>query len=123
MKLSEMTTERATDVLCSLTPYITNILTDEKLLDELKSAIDIKDGETLAEKIAIVGAKISQIVPLVMKNRKQDLFGILGVLNDKTADEIAKQNFILTMKQVRDLTKDRELLDFFKSCKGTEGSE
>ena len=51
------------------------------------------------------------------------MFGIVGVLNEKTIDEIAKQNIIVTMKQIRDIAKDKELLDFFKSCTDTEGNE
>jgi hypothetical protein len=58
-----------------------------------------------------------------MKGKKKDLFGILGVLNEKTPEKIAEQNIVKTMKQIREITKDKELLDFFKSCTGTEESE
>ena len=123
MKLSELSTDRATDVLCEITPYITNILADESLLAELKSALDFEQAETMAEKMALIGGKITKIIPLVMKGKKQDLFGILGVLNEKTPEEIAEQNIVKTMIQIREITKDKELLDFFKSCTGTEESE
>lgn len=123
MKLSELSTDRATDVLCEITPYITNILADESLLAELKSAIEFEHAETMAERMALISGKITKIIPLVMKGKKQDLFGILGVLNEKTPEEIAEQNIVKTMIQIRDITKDKELLDFFKSCTGTEESE
>jgi acetate kinase len=32
MKLSELSTERATDVLCEIAPYFMNITTDEELV-------------------------------------------------------------------------------------------
>ena len=51
------------------------------------------------------------------------MFGILGALNEKSVEEIAKQNFIKTMKQIKDIAKDKELLDFFKSCTSMEGGE
>ena len=123
MKISEISTERAMDVLCELTPYVTNIVTDETLVAELKEAIDFKEANTMAEKIALTAEKITKIIPIILKNRKNDVFGIVGVLNGKTIDEIAKQNIIVTMKQIRDIAKDRELLDFFKSCTDTEGNE
>ena len=123
MKISEISTERAMDVLCELTPYVTNIVTDETLVAELKEAIDFKEANTMAEKIALTAGKITKIIPILLKNRKSDVFGIVGVLNGKTIDEIAKQNIIVTMKQIRDIAKDKELLDFFKSCTGTEESE
>ena len=123
MKISEISTERAMDVLCELTPYVTNIVTDEMLVAELKEAIDFKEANTMAEKIALTAGKITKIIPILLKNRKSDVFGIVGVLNNKTIDEIAKQNIIVTMKQIRDIAKDKELLDFFKSCTDTEGNE
>jgi hypothetical protein len=123
MKISEISTDNAMDVLCELTPYVTNIVTDEDLVGELKKAIDFKEANTMAEKMALTAGKITKIIPILLKNRKNDVFGIVGVLNGKTVDEIAKQNIIVTMKQIRDITKDKELLDFFKSCTDTEGSE
>lgn len=123
MKVSEISTEKAMDVLCELTPYVTNIVMDETLLAELKEAIDFKEANTMAEKMALTARKITKIIPILLKNRKNDVFGIVGVLNNKTVEEIAKQNIIVTMKQIRDIAKDKELLDFFKSCTDTEGNE
>ena len=123
MKLSQMTTDKATDVLCEIAPYAINIMTDEDLMSELQSAINFDEANTMAEKIAVSVGKISKILPILLKKRKNDIFGILGALNDKSIDEIAKQNVIKTMSQIKDISKDKELLDFFKSCTGTEESE
>lgn len=123
MKLSALDTDRATDVLCEIAPYAINIMSDDELMAELKSAVDLKGASTLAEQIAIMGGKISKIVPILLKKRKSDVFGILGALNEKTPEEIAKQNILKTMSQIKDISKDKELLDFFKSCTGTEESE
>ena len=123
MRLSELSTDRAMDVLCEIAPYAINIMTDDELMAELKSAVDFKDANTMAEKIALTVGKVSKIIPILLKKRKGDIFGVLGALNDKSVDEIAKQNIVVTMKQIRDISKDKELLDFFKSCTGSEGSE
>lgn len=123
MKLSQFSTDRAADVLCELTPYVTNILSDADLLAELRSALDVKDAATVAERFAMVGNKFSKIIPIILKGRKEDIFGILGVLNEKSVEEIKAQNIILTMKQIRDISKDKELLDFFKSCTDAEETE
>jgi hypothetical protein len=123
MKLSEMTTDRAADVLCEITPYVSNIVADEELLAELKRAVSADEVQTRAELLAKGAEKITKIVPIVLKKRKADMFGILAALNDKTAEEIGKQNILATMKQVRDIVKDKELMDFFKSCVGSVGSE
>ena len=123
MKLSELSTEKAADVLCEIAPLFMNIASDEELMSELKTAVNFKDANTMAEKIALTIGKLSKILPILLKKRKQDLFGILGAINEKSIEEISKQNIIKTMSQIRDISKDKELLDFFKSCTGTEESE
>ena len=123
MKLSELSTDRAVDVLCEISPYAINIMTDEELIDELKKAVDFKNANTMAERIVLISGKISKIFPILLKKRKRDLFGILSAINEKTIEEISKQNIIKTMAQIKDISKDKELLDFFKSCTDTEESE
>ena len=123
MKLSELSTERATDVLCEVEPYFTAILIDEELMNELKTGVDFSGANTVAEKFALIASKISKIIPILLKKKRYELFGILAALNEKTPEEIAKQNIIKTMSQIKDISKDKELLDFFKSCTSTEESE
>ena len=123
MKLSEMMTDRAMDVLCEITPCIANITADEELLAELRNAIDPKAVKTKAELMVKGVEKITKLAPIVLKKRKADVFGILAALNEKTSEEIGKQNIIATMAQVREVVKDKDLMDFFKSCVGSEGSE
>lgn len=123
MKLSQLSTDRAMDLLCEIATPVTNIMTDEELIKELKSAVDFEKANTMAEKIALITGKFTKILPLILKRRKADLFSILASLNEKTIEEIGSQNVIKTMSQIKDIAKDKELLDFFKSCTGTEESE
>ena len=114
MKLSQLTTERAADVLCELTPYIANITGDKALLDELAKKFDSK-GKSVAELYTFAANKYAALVPILLKEHRNDVFSVLATLNERSADEIAKQNVMETMKQVRDLFQDKDLLDFFKS--------
>ena len=123
MKLSKLSTDRAMDILCEIAAPVTNIMTDEELIEELKSVVDFEKANTMAEKIALITGKFTKILPLILKKRKADLFSILASLNEKTIEEIGSQNIIKTMSQIKDIAKDKELLDFFKSCTGTEESE
>lgn len=114
MKLSELTTERAADVLCELTPYIANITGDKALLDELANKFDSK-GKSAAELYTFAAHKYAALVPILLKEHREDVFGLLAVLNETEPEKIAGQNIISTMMQVRSVLKDKELLDFFKS--------
>lgn len=116
MKLSEYSTDSAMDLLCELTPYINNIVTDEKLLSELNDTVS--KGETLT-KSAIYAAgvkKINAIVPIVLKTHKSDVYGIIAAVNGTSPESIASQNVLKTMSQIKDIAKDKELVSFFKSC-------
>lgn len=123
MKISQMTTEQATDVLCELTPSITEILSDTELIGELNKAVNAEEVKTMGAKIVLFGEKITKIVPILLKKKRKCVYRILGVLNEKTVDEISKQNFLTTALQIREITKDKDLIDFFKSCRDSEGSE
>lgn len=116
MRISEFSTDKAADVLCEISAYALNILTDSELRDSLKEQIDAEKPQTAGEKYAIGAQKIGQWVPLLLKKHREDVFGIVAAINCKTVAEIKKQNIIKTMCQIREAVKDKDLVDFFKSC-------
>lgn len=122
MKLSQMTTDRAADVLCEITPYVASIASDEELLAELRNAIDPKEALTRAELMVKGVEKLVRLVLILLKKRKMDVFGILAAMNEKTADEIGQQGILTTAAQIREVVRDRDFMDFFRSCADVEGS-
>lgn len=123
MRISELTTEQAADMLCEITPFVANLTSDEKLANTLKDKLKPSEGMSTAEILAFGANKITMIVPVVLKDHRNDLFGVLAVLNRTTPEAIARQNIIRTMKQVREAVKDKELVDFFKSWQQAEEKE
>lgn len=122
MKLSQLTTDQAADLLCQLTPYIANITGDKELLDELAKKFDSK-GKSVTELYMFAAQKYATLAPILLKTHKADVFGILSVLNETTPEAVGKQNVLATMAQIRDVFKDKELLDFFKSWQEPEETE
>lgn len=116
MKLSEFSTDRAADILCEISVYTLNILADEEIRDSLKKQTDEEKQQTAGEKYAVGAQKIGQWIPLILKKHREDAFGILAVVNGVSIDAIRKQNVLATMRQIRELAKDKNLIDFFKSC-------
>ncbi len=121
MKISELTTERAADVLCEVSIYALNILSDKELLASLRMQLDGTDGDrTKAELIAIASEKIAELIPLLLKKHKDDVFGIVAAVNGLTLEQVRKQKIIATANAVKEMAQDKDLIDFFKSCVSTE---
>lgn len=121
MKISELTTERAADVLCEVSIYALNILSDKELLASLSMQLEGTDGDrTKAEMIAIASEKVAELVPLLLKKHKDDVFGIVAAVNGLTLERVRKQKIIKTMTAIKEMAQDKDLIDFFRSCVSTE---
>lgn len=121
MKLSQLTTDEALDVLCEITPYVASIVSDEGLMDTIGKSVK-KEGVTRAGMMLLGAEKLSKIVPVVMKDHRSDVYGIIAAVNKMNVGKIANQNVIKTSMQIREICKDKELLDFFRSCAAPDGN-
>ena len=115
MKFSQLTTDKALDVLCEITPYIANIATDDELMAVIGKAVK-REGMTRAGVLLLGAEKLTKMVPVLLKTHRDDVYGVVAAVNGKTVDEIREQNVIKTAAQIVEVIKDKELLDFFKSC-------
>lgn len=119
MRLSELSTDAVVSVLLSITPAISNILKDPDLRNKIGKKADLKDLSVIGIYAAGV-EKINEIIPFLLETHKADLYEILACLNKTTPDKIAEQNILVTMKQITETIKDKDLIDFFRSFAGTE---
>lgn len=123
MKLSELSTDRALDVLCELTPYISNIASDEKMVSAVGKVVDTGGDINLYGKALRLVERAGEIVPALLKDHRADVYGILSVMNERPVEEIAAQKLVDTIRQVRELFQDKEFLAFFKSSARLEQTE
>lgn len=128
MKFSELSTDRALDVMCELTPSIANIMEDEEVISALgnimpeekqtpKFGNDSKkqDGSRLyLTGIKMIGGMV-KIAPVLLKTHRPDVYNILSVMYEKPIAEISTQPIADTIRQVREVLQDNDLLSFFKS--------
>lgn len=119
MKLSELSTDAAASVLLSITPALSNILKDPDLRGKIGKKADLKDMSVMGIYLAGVD-KINEIIPFLLDTHKADVYAILAALNNTSTAKIAEQNILVTMTQVMETVKDKDLIDFFKSLAGTE---
>lgn len=117
MKLSQLTTDQALDVLCECTPHVSSIVTDQALFDAIGKGVDTKGMTRMGILLAGV-ERLNKIVPLLLKSHRADVYGILSAVNRVPVEAIASQNALKTAAQLYELLKDKEMLDFFKSCAG-----
>ena len=123
MKISELSTDKALDVICEITPFVDEIATDEELISTLKEKVKLPEGATRADMLRIGAEKVNKIVPILLKKKRKAVYGILAALNETSIEKISKQSMISTAKQIKEAVGDKELIDFFKSCVGAEGSK
>lgn len=123
MKISEFSTDKALDVICEITPFVDDIATDEELISTIKEKVKLPEGATRADMLRVGAEKVNKIVPILLKKKRKAVYGILAAVNETTADKIGKQSMITTAKQIKEAVGDKELIDFFKSCVGAEGSK
>ena len=60
--------------------------------------------------------KIGQWIPLILKKHREDTLGILAAVNETTVEAVKKQSVLKTMRQIQEIVKDKDMLNFFKSC-------
>lgn len=123
MKLSELSTDKALDVLCELTPYVSNIASDEAVVESVGKIVDTDRDISLYGKGLLLVERMGEIIHVLLKTHRPDVYGILSVMNERPVAEIAAQKLMVTMAQVRELFRDKEFVDFFKSSAQQEQTE
>lgn len=118
MKLSEMSTDKLLDVICDLTPYFSNIIKDEELKAILKDRIEATEENK--EEIQVLGFdkgvdNFANLIPVLFKKHREDFYNIISILNEKPLKEVENQNGFLTIKEMVDIIKDKEIRDFLLS--------
>lgn len=111
---SELSTDEALEVVLQIAQPITNLIDDEALVKEMQKAMP--KGETTRIAMQRFGlAKIVKLLNIALKQHREDVYAILAPFNGLTVEEIGKQNFLITCKQVYVLVNDKGFVDFFKS--------
>lgn len=111
---SELSTDEALEVVLQIAQPITNLIDDEALVKEMQKAMP--KGKTTRIAMQRFGlAKIVKLLNIALKQHREDVYAILAPFNGLTVEEIGKQNFLITCKQVYALVNDKGFVDFFKS--------
>ena len=113
MKLSEISTEKLANVLLEIVEPVANIACDENTTAALKMVVPSESN------IFNVGVIINNVVPLLLKTHREDMFKIIAVLSEKTVEEVRMQKGMVTIADIKNCV-DKELIDFFESLANSE---
>ena len=102
MNLREMNTDQLADLYVEIAPIIENITTGE----HWEEISNITEGKLT------VGKVLTCVLPMLLKYNRPDVFAIIGAAYGKTADEIAKQHFKITLAMAKEIVTT-DFGDFF----------
>lgn len=117
MKLSQLPTVQAKDVLIQVAALTANITDDKPLLDVIGNADNFKGiGDMNARGVkAMLLGRWSAFVKGLLERHWEDVRGILAAVNAKSPEEIEAQTITETIRQINEIRDDKELVDFFLS--------
>lgn len=106
------------------------MISTEKIFDMLPNVVDIWDkldidgyrkkiaGENKGKKVdsEAIGINLIKYILVNTPKVKGEVFSMVAIFEDKTVEEVKAQNFGKTIKTVKDIFQDKELMDFFKQA-------
>ena len=104
-----MTTDVAIEKLCALAPIIADAA-QRLTKDKEFSAFMQKYNKQRSNKIFALN-----ILPILLKNYREEIYKILAIWSDKTVDEVKAQNISTTISEVKALINDEDVRAFFSS--------
>lgn len=111
MKISQMTTDQAADVLVKIAEPASNIMHDEETIALIERLANGDDNP-----IRFLADNIVPITSAALKTHREDTYAVVGALCDKSVEEVASQKITQTIRDIKD-SVDGDLVDFFASLK------
>ena len=111
MKISKMTMDQATNAIVRMSKPVSNIMKDSEIESILKDFMARKGKDT---NLNVFANLLPGVVAIALETHREDLYEVIGALEQKPAAEIGKTNFLSVVKILRD-SVDSDLLDFLKS--------
>ena len=109
MKISQMTTDQAAEALIRIAEPASNIMHDEETIAMLDK---LAHGDNNA--LSFIADNIVPVSTVLLKTHREDVYEVLAALTEKSREEIAKQKFTQTVKDIKECW-DGDLADFFAS--------
>ena len=104
-----MRTDDAINKLCDIAPIIADIgekaKNDQEFKDFLASYNKSRDNRMF----------VLRVLPILVKNYKEDMYSILSIWTEKPIEEIKEQSIGVTIKELKAIFEDEDMRAFFSS--------
>lgn len=113
LKISELPSDQAFEVMAKLVPYIYSLSDDDEIRDvknernAARSSGDADAGQKVTERY------FTTVMPLLLTKHRDDVFGIVAVLNEKTVDDVRKMPYAKLMECING-AGIFDIIDFFR---------
>lgn len=108
-KISELSTKDTMITLARVTPLVHKLYNNKKVQKAFKN--NQKEEESKTQ----FGIRIVlDLLPELMETEQATILSILAAVKQVTLKEVEDQSFMQTMKDIKTLMSDEDLLDFFK---------
>lgn len=118
--LTEKNTDEILDVICEITPIIYDLISDDDLMRKIGAKTGVGENASVEEKTKAGLGKITSIIPLLLKNKREDICKIISILTGTEYEKVKKQNGLKTIKQVIYIVKSEEFKSFFTIFTGEQ---
>ena len=121
IKINELSTDNTLDLICDLTPYVSEIMEDKEVIKIFAEKVKLGEN-TSQEKVKIIVLtagikKLNGLIPALFKRHRDAIYNILALVNEKEVDEIKNQKAMITINEVKEILTDKDLMDFFSQLK------
>jgi len=113
MKLSEISTDRAMDIIAEAVPAIDCMVESEAIKEFYKKYAKHSLTKALAIKASI------ELVPKLVKSNKEDVLIIIAAFTGKKLAEVKAQPFMDSFNELKSIFDDPEFMQLFKSSVNT----
>lgn len=119
MRLSEMNGDQLATCLCIVTEPAEKIAEDDEVVGVIRGCMTTREVDGKAVNYMDIPRAVFRLIPILLRKFRRETFTILGAMNGKTADEIAEQNGLKTIADIKAVF-DSDLLAFFTSFRSAE---
>lgn len=118
-RLSQISNDRAADMLLKISAPLLEMLSDEELTESLKMELG-GPPVTRAEVKQLGMARFTKLISIVLGKKRDCFFALIAPFFGVSESEIAQANVLDTVKELYEVFSEKEFRDFLSLLQGPD---